>query len=89
MNEYDVEELAYRAIGKTEKETEEALNREDGAIDELLYEKYECTFDSYIKIVEDLLKFTMPITSPLTQEEFYAFVDNEKRRAIVKKKRSS
>jgi hypothetical protein len=54
--EWGIEELAYRAGGKTEDETEAAIN--DGDIDEFIYEKYEIDFDTYFKIVQDLIPFT-------------------------------
>ncbi|WP_095210355.1 hypothetical protein [Endozoicomonas ascidiicola] len=79
---WDIEELAYRAMGKTEKEAEKAINA--GDIDEALYEKYEISFDQYSQIVKDLLPFTPQIKGGLTGNLFHAFVDVKQERAIVK-----
>lgn len=82
MNDWDIEELAYRALGKTEEEAENEIN--NGDIDEAIYEKYDCSFETYCLIVNDLIKFTPLVRSPLTDKCFHAFVDNEQQRAIVK-----
>ena len=82
MNTWDIEELAYRAMGKTEEQTEDAID--NGDIDEAVYEKYDCSFDTYCQIVNDLIKFTPLVESPLTGTKFHAFVDVEQQRAIVK-----
>jgi len=79
---YDVEELAYRAMGKTEKEAEELM--ENGDIDEFVYGEYGCDFETYCLIVRDLLPFTPVVTAALTGSKFHAFVDAEQQRAIVK-----
>jgi len=53
---WDVEELAYRAMGNTSEETDKQIN--DGDIDEAIFDKYDCSFETYCQIVEDLIKFT-------------------------------
>ena len=80
--EWDIEELAYRAMGKNEDEAEKAIN--DGDIDEAIFEKYETDFDTYCKIVKDLLPFTPQIKAGISGEVFHAFVDVKECRAIVK-----
>lgn len=80
--DFEIEELAYRAGGKSESETEEALN--EGDIDDFLLEKYEVTFEQYCKIVRDLIPFTNAWQSPLTKELYQGFVDSTY--AIVKQK---
>jgi hypothetical protein len=80
--EWDIEELAYRAMGKNSEETEEAIN--DGDIDDAIHEKYETDFDTYSKIVKDLLPFTPLIKSGISGDVFHAFVDVKESRAIVK-----
>ena len=82
IEDWEIEELAYRAMGKSEKETEEQL--ENGNIDNALDEKYDCNFETYCDIVKDLIKFTPLVASPLTDTEFHAFVDVKQQRAIVK-----
>lgn len=80
--DWDIEELAYRAMGKTEEEAEKAIN--DGDIDEALYEKYEISFEQYRAIVKDLLPFTPQIKAAISGTLFHAFVDVKQSRAIVK-----
>lgn len=80
--EWDIEELAYRAMGKTESEAEKEINT--GDIDSAIHDKYGCDFETYCSIVKDLIKFTPLVQSPLSGENFHAFVDVEQQRAIVK-----
>ena len=80
--DWDIEELAYRAMGKTESEAEEEIN--NGDIDQAIYDKYECSFEMYCNIAKDLIKFTPLVSSPLSGTNFHAFVDTEQQRAIVK-----
>ena len=82
--EWDIEELAYRAMGKTDDEASEEIN--DGDIDNALYERYEVSFEQYSDIVKDLLPFTPQIQGGITGELFHAFVDIKQQRAIVKGK---
>jgi len=81
-NKWDIEELAYRAIGKTDEEAEKEIN--NGDIEQAVYDKYECSFETYCSIVNDLLKFTPLVSSPLTGKNYHAFVDTEQHRVIVK-----
>jgi hypothetical protein len=80
--EWDIEELAYRAMGETEEGAEEQIN--EGDIDQAIYNKYKTDFETYCKIVKDLLPFTQIVKSPLSGNTFHAFVDNQQQRAIVK-----
>ena len=80
--DWDIEELAYRAMGKTDEEAEKEIN--DGDIDQAIYDKYDCSFETYCEIVKDLIKFTPLVGSQLTGKKFHAFVDIEQQRAIVK-----
>jgi len=80
--DWDIEELAYRAMGKTDEEAEKEIN--DGDIDQAIYDKYDCSFETYCEIVKDLIKFTPLVGSQLTGKNFHAFVDIEQQRAIVK-----
>ena len=83
MNYYDIVELAWRAMGKTEGEAEKEIEN-GGDIDQELFDKYECGFETFEQIVKDLVKFTQPLQSPLTKKMFQAFVDPDKQRAIFK-----
>lgn len=84
--EWDIEELAYMAMGKTEKETEVAINDDDIDIDDETLKKYDISFDQYCEIVKDLLPFTPKIKSGISGNIFHAFVVEEDGmgRAIVK-----
>jgi len=82
IDRWDIEELAYRAMGKTEAEAEEAI--EGGDINEAIYEKYGCSLNAYCAIIEDVIRFTPLVESPMTCTRYHAFVDND--RAIVKVK---
>jgi len=72
--DWDIEELACLACGKTEAETEEIIN--NGEVDELLADKYSIDFETYSKIVQDLLPFTPVVQTALTETKFHAFVHN-------------
>lgn len=80
--EWDIEELAYRAIGMSASEAEDAINNKD--IDEVLDKKYGVDFPQYCGIVKDLLPFTPRIQTAISGKLINAFVDNEEQRAIVK-----
>jgi len=79
--EFDIEDLFYHALGKTEEEVEDLLN--EGDIEEEMSKKYNISFEQYCDIVIDLLPFTVPFLG-LDKNQYHAFVDHEKRRAIVK-----
>ena len=81
--DWDIEELAYRAMGRTEEEAEKAINDSED-IDDALYEKYEVSFEQYKEIVKDLLPFTPQIKAAVSGTLFHAFVDVKQSRAIVK-----
>ncbi len=82
--EWEIEELAYRAMGKTEEQTDEAIN--NGDIADAVFEKYETSFEIYCEIVKDLLPFTPKVKSALSNESFNAFVDPNEPRCIVRSK---
>jgi len=79
--ELDIEDLFYHILGKTEEEVEDLLN--EGDIEEEVFQKYNINFTQYCNIVIDLLPFTVPFLG-LDKNQYHAFVDHEKRRAIVK-----
>jgi hypothetical protein len=83
MMEYDIEELAYRAMGDTAKDAEHAIT-EGFDIDYQLNLCYGVDFDTYCKIVKDLIPFTPPVASPLSSKLYHAFVDVKTSTAIVK-----
>ena len=70
--EWEIEELACMVCGKSEEETEQAIN--DGTTDEILFERYGVDFETYTKIVKDLLVFTPIVKTVLTETDYHAFV---------------
>jgi len=70
--EWEIEELACLACGKSEEETEQAIN--DGTTDEILFERYGVDFETYTKIVKDLIRFTPIVQTALTETNYHAFV---------------
>lgn len=53
-------------------------------IDEALYEKFECTFESFHEIVSYLLPLCDVGESPLTNKVYRGFSDREKQCWIIK-----
>ena len=78
----DMETLAYRAMGESEDSAETLLS--SGDIEQSIYDRYGCDFETYSKIVSDLLPFAFRYNSPLSKTEFCAFVDHDKSFAILK-----
>ena len=83
INMWDVEELALRAMGKTEEEKDEFIN-ENGDIEEAIFDEYGVDFDNYARIVEDLLPFTAQVQSGITGDLYHAFVDSVAQVTLVK-----
>jgi len=82
--EWEIEELAYMAMGKTEDETEDAIN--NGDIDDAIFEKYNISFEQYCDIIKDIMPFTPKVQAGISGKLFHAFVveNNGAGRAIVK-----
>jgi hypothetical protein len=59
-------------------------------IEELFYETYNVTLEEFESVLYDLIKFTNPWKSPITNEIYQGFVVNTKTeglmRAIIKEK---
>ena len=72
MIEWEIEELACLACGKTEEETDKIID--DGDVDNLLNDKYEISFEQYCQIVKDLLLFTMIVKTELTNNLCRGFI---------------
>jgi hypothetical protein len=75
ISNWEVEELACYICGKSEDEIDEIIN--DGSINEILYEKYEIDFEQFYKIVDDLIKFTLPIKTELANIKVRGFVKDD------------
>ncbi|HAP36669.1 MAG TPA: hypothetical protein DCQ28_12290 [Bacteroidetes bacterium] len=74
MSYIDVEELASYVLANGNKELAEEI-QENGDYDNLLMEKYDDQIDMSIfeKVVNDLIKFTPVLQSPITNELFNCF----------------
>ena len=79
---WDIEELFYLSLGKREDEVDEAIN--DGDLDEAIFEKYDCSVDTYERIVKDLINFTPEIKAGISGKSYQGFVLAEEQRFIVK-----
>lgn len=81
MDYYDIIDLAAELV-----EFELTYDNVD-ELEEEFFAKYEISLESFSKLVEDLIKFTPIIKSPLTGTWFHAFVkelSNGVNMAIVK-----
>jgi len=70
--DWEIEELACTVCGKTEEEKDEIINNSE--VDDILFDKYEIDFDTYSKIVQDLLPLTPIIKTAITGTLYHAFV---------------
>lgn len=81
MDYYDVLELAAELVDfELNDDNSDELEKE-------FYAKYEISIDSFTKLLEDLIKFTPAVQSPLTKTWYHAFVkelDNGICQAIIK-----
>lgn len=84
MIEFEIEELVGYALEMSEDDTEKMLN--DSTVDDILYDKYEVDFQTYVKIVKDLLKLTPTVKAGISGDEYHAFIDVKNQRMIVKQK---
>ena len=82
--DWDIEELAGYAMGKTEDGVEKMIN--DSTVDDELFDKYEIDFETYVKIVKDLLPLTPQVKAGISGDIYNAFVDTKNMRMIVKQK---
>lgn len=80
--EWDIEELAGYAMGKSEDEVEDMIN--NFTTDDELFEKYKIDLERYSAIVKDLLPFTPKVQAGITKDLYHAFVVGI--RMIVKQK---
>ena len=84
MIDWDIEELALRALGHSAEKVEQLIN-ESCDTDELIGKKYEgVTLEQYTAIVKDLLPFTPQVQSAIAGNNYHAFVDAKEMRSIVK-----
>ena len=63
---------------------------DESYIDDMFYEEYNITLEDFEHLLDDLVKFTNPWKSPITNEIYQGFVvpENDKglMRAIIKEK---
>lgn len=65
----DIEELAVAVLGLNEDD-----DPDSDTIEQAIYDKFECDFNVFHKIVESLIDFTIPAKSALTETVFNGFV---------------
>lgn len=82
--DWDIEELAGYAMGKSEEEVEAMIN--NSTIDDDLYAKYEIDFETYANIVKDLLPLTPQVKAGISGDMYNAFIYAKDMRMIVKQK---
>lgn len=84
----DLQMLMGAALGLTEEQTEDIINRDETDLDDQFYEKFDVDTEAFGNLVEALLPLTPMIQSPLTQQLYHAFVrpiGNGNMQAIIKK----
>ena len=67
------------------EKTEELDKMEYDYIEELIFEKFEATTESFEKIAEKLIPFANVWVSPITDEKYSGFTDHKKGFALVKR----
>lgn len=84
----EIEELACLMLGKDYDAIVD--NYEESTIYNMFYEEYNITLEDFEHLLKDLVKFTNPWKSPITNEIYQGFVisENDKglMRAIIKEK---
>ena len=84
----EIEELACLMLGKDYDDI--VNNHNEDIIDKLFYNEYNIDLHDFRHLLEDLVKFTNPWMSPITNEIYQGFVisesDNGLMRAIIKEK---
>lgn len=70
--EWDIEELACRALGLSEEATN--LHVDGLGVESLLKTNYGIDVETYSEIVQDLLQFTSVWKDPHTGKKYHAFV---------------
>ena len=84
----EIEELACLMLGKDYDSI--VNNYGESTIFDMFYEEYGVDLENFERVLKDLIKFTIPWKSPLTNEIYQGFVisenDNGLMRAIIKEK---
>ena len=88
MNWDEIEELACLMLRKDYDTIVD--NYEESTIYNMFYEEYGITLEDFEHLLKDLVKFTNPWMSPITEEIYQGFVIPENNiglmRAIIKEK---
>lgn len=84
----EIEELACLMLGKDYDSI--VNNYGESTIFDMFYTEYGVDLENFERVLKDLIKFTNPWKSPLTNEIYQGFVisenDNGLMRAIIKEK---
>jgi hypothetical protein len=70
MDWMDAEELAAKVCGLPD-------DYDSDGVETAIYEKFDCSFETFHKIAESLMKFTLPAKSALTDKVYRGFVDGD------------
>lgn len=85
----EIEELACLMLGKDYDAIVDNYD-EESTIEDMLYAEYNITLEEFEHLLKDLIKFTNPWKSPITNEIYQGFVisenDNSLMRAVIKEK---
>ena len=67
-----IEELACLMLGK---DYDSIINNyNETVIDDMFYKEYNITLENFEHLLKDLIKFTNPCTSPITEKLYQGFV---------------
>lgn len=78
----EVEELACLMLGKDYDSIVD--NYEESTIEDMFYEEYNITLEDFEHLLKDLVKFTNPWKSPITEEIYQGFVIQEDNKSLMR-----
>ena len=87
----EIEELACLMLGKDYDAIVDNYEDEESTIEDMFYAEYDVDLEEFEHLLRDLVKFTNPWKSPITEEIYQGFVIQEEgnkglMRAIIKQK---
>jgi len=86
----EVEELACLMLGKDYDAIVDNYEDEESTIEDMFYAEYGVDLEEFEHLLKDLVKFTNPWKSPITEEIYQGFViqENDKglMRAVIQEK---
>lgn len=82
--DWEIEELAGYAMGKTEDEVETMVN--NSTVDDELLEKYGVDFEAYSQIIKDVFPHVPVVKTAITGDRYHAFLTKDFTRMIARMK---